>query len=1295
MKKLIMVLALCVGDGAVVAPSAEKWLAAGVGATTGFSIATGSLYRAYKKAGKKAALHPTPKNLRRLRRCKAFYRVALGLAGGAGTATAAGGLAHWYKSRSAVAREVPKSQRVGSQPEPQVHPGPVLPREELANHRGGAGGPAVRQAPAAPSIVAALDYDPRGIRPIFAHDERPPQPLIPRPSGAARAEPAGEALLAHAELCASVHGHSVNISEDGVAHQLYESLLPMAVPIPIALREHSFKYCFEVVHERIMPQSFFVVLTADAKAYAYTKEGVPVRVRSQPGTAAAPLRLTIVCPFGFYYESKFNHGMQSQLVFSMYMQAVGCGREMDRMLETFTSPIEFANAHCYGYCARALAERAGQNITSGIFVDEHGRTPFEIILQSNCPDQQKKQHLDYWLKFFGRETANTQYGLGINLLKAAIDSNSDGFVAAVVKLYPRAAVENNIDGVAPLVYAIQKKKNLALKALLEAPGITDFLFMGGHAESALTLAITRQNFEFVRLLLAYPDLDVFFHNGREQATPLILATQRANQDIFKLLFDRYVGKDEWLNHADRYGATALVYALGLPRIEEQYGVRECDIASVYPNASYANALIAAGASLPSRQDVAPNSLPAKVYQRCAMSLLRSPDFGEEEKKLFFTLLDRECLPLETFLDGKCLLGLAIEQGKDECVQRLLEAGFIFSQDGRGWRALTEAEIANLRPVPGRVVLLPAGGVGGGAGRPAPGGPLPDYNPYQVRRIFGPEEQVPEPITMPMRREYSRSLSEIGQDKRVRTGLILPMKTLVGTTVFWDMQPPSPSGFIPVFAPYEVPLPLEVSEYPFKRAYMYISMGIRKYLLVGEREMYTWNASSKDFFENDLVCNSLIILIVGLESTLFNMELQLNTGSIDSREFVRRWQSSNCYGDLSLTVGEARVQQALNERYKPIQFAITHCYGYCARALAQRAGQDISGVFTDEDGFTPFEIALRWGKKEHLDYWIKFFTPEANTNYHFVQITEAIDHAAPPLDGPSLLKSAIKSNSGLFVAIVLTMADPQSLMNQKPLLHAIELGSARAVEALVAQESPVRDVINQLGSKGETPIAVAVAHQNAEIVRILLVAGADPFRVDADKSTPLMLAACNDDRDIFELLLARYRGRRDALNQRDARGASALLYALGLHFKRPGWSHAKSIDEASGACLYGRPDAVYAKALIEAGAELVPVATQTPLEKEVYNRCARNILEEVEFSDDLSQLFCSLVDHDCLDRETRIEGMSWLCYALALGRQECAAALRDAGFLFADSADDPLHPLNDQEYLDLLQAGREAMAGTVV
>ena len=99
----------------------------------------------------------------------------------------------------------------------------------------------------------------------------------------------------------------------------------------------------------------------------------------------------------------------------------------------------------------------------------------------------------------------------------------------------------------------------------------------------------------------------------------------------------------------------------------------------------------------------------------------------------------------------------------------------------------------------------------------------------------------------------------------------------------------------------------------------------------------------------------------------------------------------------------------------------------------------------------------------------------------------------------------------------------------------------AVEAADAEEVVARleagEDINQMGPGGSTPLIEAARMGNAELVEVLMAAGAEPMLKDGEQESALLKAAANGHRAVCELLLP--------TASEDERGmAEAFLGAVG-------------------------------------------------------------------------------------------------------------------------------------------------------
>ena len=139
---------------------------------------------------------------------------------------------------------------------------------------------------------------------------------------------------------------------------------------------------------------------------------------------------------------------------------------------------------------------------------------------------------------------------------------------------------------------------------------------------------------------------------------------------------------------------------------------------------------------------------------------------------------------------------------------------------------------------------------------------------------------------------------------------------------------------------------------------------------------------------------------------------------------------------------------------------------------------------------------------------------------------------------SALVAAVKLNDAAAVRRVLqSKVDVNAPTNDgATALHwAAERGSADIVDLLIraGAQAEARNVY------GVTPLAVASAHGNAAIIERLLTAGANPNQTLAEDETPLMAAARTGRVDALKALLAR---GADVNAQEKYRGQTALMWA---------------------------------------------------------------------------------------------------------------------------------------------------------
>lgn len=83
-----------------------------------------------------------------------------------------------------------------------------------------------------------------------------------------------------------------------------------------------------------------------------------------------------------------------------------------------------------------------------------------------------------------------------------------------------------------------------------------------------------------------------------------------------------------------------------------------------------------------------------------------------------------------------------------------------------------------------------------------------------------------------------------------------------------------------------------------------------------------------------------------------------------------------------------------------------------------------------------------------------------------------------------------------------------------LMDAVRSGDIEAVRRILGQDPAA---VNERAPGGETPLHIAAENGMADIVRILLAAGADAHAVDAGENTPLSRAAAKNQSRIVDLI----------------------------------------------------------------------------------------------------------------------------------------------------------------------------------
>ena len=109
------------------------------------------------------------------------------------------------------------------------------------------------------------------------------------------------------------------------------------------------------------------------------------------------------------------------------------------------------------------------------------------------------------------------------------------------------------------------------------------------------------------------------------------------------------------------------------------------------------------------------------------------------------------------------------------------------------------------------------------------------------------------------------------------------------------------------------------------------------------------------------------------------------------------------------------------------------------------------------------------------------------------------------DGDTALKIAFKFRFADLVDVLLhanaRLSEPEAMA---AFLMAVQEGEL-AIAQLLMSDRP--GLVNCRNKDGESPLLLAVEHQQAKMAKALLDAGANANAIDPEKETPLMAAAC--------------------------------------------------------------------------------------------------------------------------------------------------------------------------------------------
>lgn len=187
-------------------------------------------------------------------------------------------------------------------------------------------------------------------------------------------------------------------------------------------------------------------------------------------------------------------------------------------------------------------------------------------------------------------------------------------------------------------------------------------------------------------------------------------------------------------------------------------------------------------------------------------------------------------------------------------------------------------------------------------------------------------------------------------------------------------------------------------------------------------------------------------------------------------------------------------------------------GATVKAINQKTKQEQT-VTSNEEGYYEFYDL------EEGEYAVQIFSPGFRVKDETVQLTS---DANLRLDKQLDITEIMVMGGGMIV-----------ISYQSPLLNAISDGDVNAVREQLAKKVDVN-----AKEEGTTALHLAASQGNAEIVSLLLEAGANPNIRDEEKQTPLMMLYGENASEILDLLL-----RAGAkVNVKDAEGRTPLMVA---------------------------------------------------------------------------------------------------------------------------------------------------------
>jgi len=139
-------------------------------------------------------------------------------------------------------------------------------------------------------------------------------------------------------------------------------------------------------------------------------------------------------------------------------------------------------------------------------------------------------------------------------------------------------------------------------------------------------------------------------------------------------------------------------------------------------------------------------------------------------------------------------------------------------------------------------------------------------------------------------------------------------------------------------------------------------------------------------------------------------------------------------------------------------------------------------------------------------------------------------------------------------------------------------------SIYISQSEDRSIVNSTGRTEDTPLIWASEMGSVACANILLVAGADPNKVECDGWSPLHRAARNGHLEVTELLL----GHGANLYQRDSKGLTPLDWAAGREY----WDVLKVLEQWADREEVSKLEKIMREQCSMKGATIEPISTMS-------------------------------------------------------------------------------------------------------